>query len=53
MPLIVMVGIPCAGKTTRARQLKQYFEQAHSKEVQIINEEFLGLSKEEYLVNAQ
>lgn len=48
-----MVGIPCAGKTTRANQLKTYFEQTHQKEVQIINEEFLGLSKAQYLADPQ
>ena len=53
MPLIVMVGIPCAGKSTRATELKQYFEQTHSKEVQIINEEFLGLPKAQYLASPQ
>ena len=48
-----MVGIPCAGKSTRAAELKQYFEQTHSKEVQIINEEFLGLPKAQYLASPQ
>ena len=52
MPLIVMVGIPCSGKTTRALQLKDYFENT-GKEVQIVNEEFLGLSKAQYLADPQ
>ena len=53
MPLIVMVGIPCSGKTKRANQIREYMEEEHKQEVQIINEEFLGMSKAEYLVNPQ
>ena len=53
MPLIVMVGIPCSGKTTRATQISEYMQKEQKQEVQIINEEFLGLNKAEYLVNAQ
>lgn len=26
MPLIVITGIPCSGKTTRSLELKSYFE---------------------------
>ena len=51
MPLIVMVGIPCSGKTKRANQISEYMQEEHKQDVQIINEEFLGLSKAEYLVS--
>lgn len=37
MPLIVLTGVPCSGKTTRAEELKQYFEE-QGKEVYIISE---------------
>ena len=53
MPLIVMVGIPCSGKTTRATQIGEFLQKECKQEVQIINEEFLGLSKAEFLVSPQ
>ena len=53
MPLVVMVGIPCSGKTKRASEISKYMQEEHKQDVQIINEEFLGLNKAEYLVNAQ
>ncbi|KAF7274384.1 hypothetical protein GWI33_012952 [Rhynchophorus ferrugineus] len=37
MPLIVVTGVPCSGKTTRAEELKRFFE-AQGKEVHIISE---------------
>jgi tRNA uridine 5-carbamoylmethylation protein Kti12 len=49
MPLVLMVGIPCSGKTTRALEIAKYIVDNSKVEVQIINEEFLGLSKAEYL----
>ena len=45
MPLIMMVGIPCSGKTTRALEIAKYLAENNKIEVQIVNEEFLGLSK--------
>lgn len=33
-----MTGIPCSGKTTRAKELKEYFETKKEKKVQIISE---------------
>lgn len=38
MPLIVITGIPCSGKTTRTLQLKEYFEKEVKKRVDIITE---------------
>ena len=49
MPLILMVGIPCSGKSTRAKQLEQYLREEKKIETQIINEELLSLSKAQYL----
>lgn len=37
MPLVVITGVPSSGKTTRAKELKQYFEDLN-KEVHIISE---------------
>ena len=53
MPLIMMVGIPCSGKTTRAVEIAKYIAENFKVDVQIINEEFLGLSKAEYLKDPQ
>ncbi|XP_008196615.1 protein KTI12 homolog isoform X2 [Tribolium castaneum] len=37
MPLIVVTGVPCSGKTTRSTELKQFFE-SHGKEVHVVSE---------------
>ncbi len=47
-----MVGIPCSGKSTRAKQIANYLQEELKLEVQIINEEFLGLTKSEYYKDA-
>lgn len=41
MPLIVVTGIPCSGKTTRSIELKNYFEEKlkdSGQNVEIISE---------------
>ncbi|KOC68668.1 Protein KTI12 like protein [Habropoda laboriosa] len=38
MPLIIITGIPCSGKTTRTSELKEYFINRAGKNVKIINE---------------
>eukprot|EP01095_Lingulamoeba_sp_RSL-Kostka_P007761 TRINITY_DN2514_c0_g1_i1.p1 TRINITY_DN2514_c0_g1~~TRINITY_DN2514_c0_g1_i1.p1 ORF type:complete len:391 (-),score=145.60 TRINITY_DN2514_c0_g1_i1:199-1371(-) len=45
MPLIVMVGPPASGKTTRAKELKEYFTKVKGKEVVIVNEESCKIIK--------
>lgn len=52
MPLIVLCGIPGSGKTTKANELKKYFEEKHNKIVEIINEESLNLDKNVYYGSA-
>ena len=47
MPLIVLCGNPCCGKTTVATKLKQYFETQKNMVVNLINEESLGVNKNE------
>ena len=37
MPLIIITGIPCSGKTTRTSELKEYFINK-GKNVEVINE---------------
>lgn len=38
MPLIIITGIPCSGKTTRSIELKEYFVNKMKKKVEIIHE---------------
>ena len=47
MPLIVMCGNPCCGKTTVATKLKQFFENEKNMVVNLINEESLNVNKNE------
>ena len=47
MPLIIMVGGPCSGKTTAAKKLKEYIEKEKNKKCYIINEEEFKLNKSE------
>lgn len=46
MPLIVMCGIPCSGKTTVTKKIAAYMEKETGKRVEIINEESLNLVKQ-------
>lgn len=38
MPLILMVGLPSSGKTTRAREIQKYFVEHQSREVVLISD---------------
>lgn len=46
MPLIIMSGIPCSGKTTVAKKLAAFLEREAGKKVDIVNEESLNLNKQ-------
>ncbi|RIB18156.1 chromatin associated protein KTI12 [Gigaspora rosea] len=53
MPLIIICGIPSSGKTTRAKQITQYFLNRFSTQekignVHLINDESLGITKDSY-----
>mmetsp|Transcript_29672 Transcript_29672/g.30806 ORF Transcript_29672/g.30806 Transcript_29672/m.30806 type:complete len:272 (+) Transcript_29672:10-825(+) len=48
MPLLVLVGGPCSGKTTQANKLKDYLVKEKNQEVIIVNEESLELNKLDY-----
>lgn len=39
MPLIILCGTPVSGKSTRARELKEFFEKQHGKKVEIVSED--------------
>lgn len=38
MPLILITGIPSSGKSTRALEIKSYFEDVHGRTVHLVNE---------------
>ena len=46
MPLIVICGLPCSGKTTRANELKSYFQEKGST-VYMINDDLFGAKRNE------
>lgn len=56
MPLIILSGLPSSGKTTRATELKQYFEST-GKKVHIVSENFIvpkaGHQKNDYFSDSQ
>lgn len=45
MPLIILTGLPCVGKTTFANELSSYLSTHCSSKIILINEESLGISK--------
>lgn len=45
MPLIVLTGYPSSGKTTRAIEMKKFFENEFKSDVILINEENLMIDK--------
>lgn len=53
MPLIVLTGYPCSGKTQRAKEIEQYLldrlkNENKSMRIHIINDESLNISKDAY-----
>ncbi|CAB1458904.1 unnamed protein product [Pleuronectes platessa] len=46
MPLVVMCGFPCSGKTRRAEELKVHFEQSSKAKVHIVGDGALDSQKE-------
>uniref|UniRef100_A0A8C4F9S7 Protein KTI12 homolog n=1 Tax=Dicentrarchus labrax TaxID=13489 RepID=A0A8C4F9S7_DICLA len=53
MPLIVMCGYPCSGKTRRAEELKVYFEQNTGRKVHIVADEALDVDKNTVYADSQ
>ncbi|KAI9316351.1 chromatin associated protein KTI12-domain-containing protein [Dichotomocladium elegans] len=53
MPLIVLTGFPCSGKTQRAKQLEQYLlkrlqDEGRTMRIHIINDDTLHIRKDAY-----
>ncbi|KAM3870493.1 protein KTI12 homolog [Diretmus argenteus] len=53
MPLIVMCGYPCSGKTRRAGELKEYFEQNTDRKVDVVGDGALGMDKNSAYADSQ
>ena len=45
MPLVVITGRPCTGKTTFATTLEQYLRARGVERVALVNDESLGVTK--------
>lgn len=45
MPLVVMCGYPCSGKSKRAEELKSYFENSKRKTVHMTGDENIDLKR--------
>ncbi len=55
MPLIMMCGLPCSGKTHRAEQIAAFIAASDLKAVpvHVVNDEFLNLERNEAYKGAQ
>ncbi|XP_070687202.1 protein KTI12 homolog [Pempheris klunzingeri] len=53
MPLIVMCGYPCSGKTRRTEELKVYFEQNSNRKVHIVGYGVLDVDKNSVYADSQ
>lgn len=53
MPLIVMCGYPCSGKTRRTNELKLYFEQKSDRKVHVVADAALGVEKNSVYADSQ
>ena len=47
MPLVLMCGLPCSGKSSRAQSLERFLMGDHGKNVQIIGDESIQIDKNE------
>lgn len=45
MPLVIMCGFPSSGKTTRCEELAKFFREEMQKDVEIVSDRDIGLSK--------
>ena len=45
MPLIIMCGYPCSGKTRRTEELKEYFEKQRGKTVRLVGDHTIGVDR--------
>ncbi|XP_076842157.1 protein KTI12 homolog [Brachyhypopomus gauderio] len=53
MPLIVLCGYPCSGKSRRAHELKDFFTKNKERKVHIIGDEVMGTDKNTVYADSQ
>lgn len=56
MPLVLMCGYPCSGKSTRSQEIKKLFEEEHKKNVYIVSDDDVikscGTNKHDLYLNS-
>jgi len=45
MPLVIVTGYPCSGKSKRVDELKKYLEEQKGQNVRIIDDETAGVDR--------
>uniref|UniRef100_A0A3B5MYL4 Protein KTI12 homolog n=1 Tax=Xiphophorus couchianus TaxID=32473 RepID=A0A3B5MYL4_9TELE len=53
MPLIIMCGYPCSGKTRRTEELKAHFEETTDRQVHIVGDRALGVDRNSVYADSQ
>ncbi|XP_018603163.1 protein KTI12 homolog [Scleropages formosus] len=53
MPLIIMCGFPCSGKSRRTRELKEYFLKSTERKVIVIGDDTVGIAKNSVYADVQ
>uniref|UniRef100_A0A3B3CVU8 Protein KTI12 homolog n=1 Tax=Oryzias melastigma TaxID=30732 RepID=A0A3B3CVU8_ORYME len=53
MPLVVICGYPCSGKTKRAEELKEYFDRNTERRVYIVGDGALGVDRNSVYADSQ
>ncbi|XP_020776409.1 protein KTI12 homolog [Boleophthalmus pectinirostris] len=53
MPLVVLCGFPCSGKTQRAKELKLFLEQNSERKVHVVGDETLDLDRNAVYADSQ
>uniref|UniRef100_A0A3P9JMP3 Protein KTI12 homolog n=1 Tax=Oryzias latipes TaxID=8090 RepID=A0A3P9JMP3_ORYLA len=53
MPLVVICGYPCSGKTKRAEELKEYFDRNTERKVYIVSDRALGVERNTVYADSQ
>lgn len=53
MPLIIMCGYPCSGKTQRTNQLKLYLEQNTERKIHVVGDDSLALDRNAVYADSQ
>ncbi|KAF4077936.1 hypothetical protein AMELA_G00193630 [Ameiurus melas] len=53
MPLIIICGYPCSGKSRRAEELREYFVENTDKQVDIIGDDMQGVEKNSVYADSQ